>query len=344
MNHQTSLRVVSLLALAVVAFLGHHQTEAQSSGSTSGLGVFALLARVPAEHSQRMTAFVGKISGVLTERVAFADFTMLFGKRYSNQEESSRRESIFETRLTSIIAHNTAFNHRKHTWHMGINEFSDLSDDEIRQRMTGYQSVETQQPQGGHVRRKRQLKIIDRLTGGRTGSRSGSSGGASPKADNSTCLDWRDEGVVTKPKNQGGCGSCWSFVTTGMLESYYAIQNKKASKPMNIKLLSEQHLVDCTNKTTSEYGSSGCKGGHAFYSWGYIQKGKGINTETCYPYEGRDDKKCRPVEGCNHDTSVKLGDKDYRSNMAEADIVKMVQSQGPLFISLQTSSNFNQYK
>ena len=66
--------------------------------------------------------------------------------------------------------------------------------------------------------------------------------------NNITSIDWRAAGVVTNVKNQGNCGSCWAFSAVGAIEGQHAIKNKI------LVSLSEQNLVDCS---ISNFGCGG---------------------------------------------------------------------------------------
>ena len=80
-----------------------------------------------------------------------------------------------------------------------------------------------------------------------------------------TNWDWSSQGAVTPVKDQGQCGSCWSFSSTGALEGAY--YNKYGT----LKSFSEQHFVDCDNRKNSNNKGTdlGCNGGlmDSAFSW-----------------------------------------------------------------------------
>merc|ERR1711936_725505 len=83
--------------------------------------------------------------------------------------------------------------------------------------------------------------------------------------------------MVTPVKNQGQCGSCYSFSATGALEG--AWKKAKGSLPS----LSEQEIVDCSGR----YGNYGCQGGWYQSSWRYLRDAGGDESESAYPYTAR---------------------------------------------------------
>merc|ERR1711898_51780 len=89
-------------------------------------------------------------------------------------------------------------------------------------------------------------------------------------------VDWTTKGAVTPVKDQGQCGSCWAFSTTGGLEGAWQISSG------SLKSMSEQQFVDCAKSA-----GAGCQGGDmgSAFQWAESQK---VATESSYPYTARD--------------------------------------------------------
>merc|ERR1712025_1532707 len=89
-------------------------------------------------------------------------------------------------------------------------------------------------------------------------------------------VDWTNvdgKSYVTPVKNQGQCGSCWAFSTTGSIEARTAIKNGQTGGA--ITSLSEQQLV-------------GCSGGLMDNAFKYVEASGGLCSESEYAYTGRD--------------------------------------------------------
>merc|ERR1719337_773849 len=88
-------------------------------------------------------------------------------------------------------------------------------------------------------------------------------------------VDWTTKGAVTTVKDQGQCGSCWAFSTTGGLEGAWEIASG------NLVSMSEQQFVDC------DKSSMGCNGGNMNTAIAWAEK-QTVATETSYPYTAKD--------------------------------------------------------
>lgn len=138
---------------------------------------------------------------------------------------------------------------------------------------------------GQRIKRRSQRRLLQAGDGNSTASNATSDTSEDPNAIPSF-VDWVEEGKVTFVKDQGQCGSCWSFVAVAALESMYLQMVVPDAPPEHIDL-SEQQLLSCCTPASSGRGQcrtcSGCDGGIPYEALYYAAAGMEL-TERSYPY------------------------------------------------------------
>lgn len=203
-----------------------------------------------------------------------------------------------------FIARHNAEN--KWSFTLGHNQFSHLTFDEFKQYKTG-------------LKISRQT-IEERLKYTPSDLRASAT-------DALESVDWVTKGGVTPVKNQGMCGSCWAFSTTGAVEGAAFVSSGK------LVSFSEQQLVDCDDN-----GDMGCNGGLMDHAFSWIEHHRGLCTEEEYDYHAKQGvcRDCTPV--------VKVtGFQDVEPNNEEA--LKAAVAQQPVSVAIEADQKeFQFYK
>jgi len=233
-------------------------------------------------------------------KVAFTSWMKEHNRMYSSEEFVNRFE-IFKKNMDFV----RDWNSMNTTTIVGLNVFADISNEEYRNVYLGT-----------HIDGTALIANAEHFITS-----------TEPLA---VMVDWRTKGIVTPIKDQGQCGSCWSFSATGSIEGAYAL-----AKGM-LHSVSEQNLMDCS----TAYGNQGCNGGLMNSAFQYVIANKGIDTEQSYPYLTK--------QGTCHFTTANIGATitNYKNVAAgnEAALIAAINQQ-PVSVAIDASQNsFQLYK
>jgi C1A family cysteine protease len=183
-------------------------------------------------------------------------FATRYAKHYPTVAEREERRSTFESNHRLIQQHNAR---KDVTYTMAMNHFGDMTAAEMRSLV--------------YPRNDRARKYAKAHPAHATHKKSDA-------GSNPSYVNWVEKGAVNPPKDQGICGSCWTFGTIGSIEGAWAVKTGK------LLSLSEQQLVDCawTPWNDPDSANLGCDGGYAAAAMQWAVDNGGLATEMSYPY------------------------------------------------------------
>jgi cathepsin L len=189
----------------------------------------------------------------VADHAGFKAWMNQHSKVYQSAEETQFRLSVYASNAKFV----REFDSKARGFTVALNEFADLTGQEFKALYNGMNI--TKAP-----------KVVMSV----------------PNPTVPNAVDWRKQGAVTGVKNQGQCGSCWSFSATGSTEGAWFLSPKSKRKLVS---LSEQNLVDCS----VSQGNQGCNGGLMDQAFQYIISNNGIDTEVSYPYTATGPNNCQ---------------------------------------------------
>lgn len=222
----------------------------------------------------------------------FLNYIETFDKHYLSSEIIFRFYN-FVTNVERI--ENNEFN-----FEIGLNHFTDMNEDEFKSFIKGYEHEPLKHSVCNDFSKFNLTQF----------------GGNNIPSD----IDWREKGAVTPVKDQGKCGSCWSFSATGAMEGAWAIKTGQLSS------FSEQQLIDCS----VEYGNSGCQGGLMDNGFEYAID-NGMCLENDKPYLGRSDS-------CNHCNTLAHFSQCFDVTPMNELHLKQAVSRGPVSVAIEADT------
>jgi cathepsin L len=251
---------------------------------------------------------------------AWDKFKKMYNKVYHEVEQDMKKLEVWLENFAHIEDHNMLFAKGESTYALEMNEYGDMTVSEFLGVRNGFRMdlmEDRKKLAEEHI-------AINKVQGGTYMMPLNSEHSLPSK------VDWRDHGFVTPVKNQGQCGSCWSFSATGALEGQ--MKRKTGTLPN----LSEQNLVDCSRPE----GNMGCNGGLMDQAFQYIHDQDGIDSEQSYEYEMRDDQPCRYKESNKAGDDVGFID---IPQFSESHLKHALATQGPVSIAIDAGNRSFQF-
>ena len=225
----------------------------------------------------------------------FENFIEKYNKTYATWDQYLKAYDIFEENYVHV----KNMNYKLDSFQLKINEFGDMDPYDFHLNKKGLYNSSTRRTSSCDSFYSTNISLPD-------------------------SIDWRTS-AVTPVKNQGQCGSCWSFSATGAMEGAWAIETGE------LLTLSEQQLIDCSKK----YGDFGCNGGLMDNAFDYAID-NGMCSESGDPYEAKADTciDCQVVAKFTDCIDVSSG------NELE---LKEAVSRGPVSVAIEADTKVFQF-
>lgn len=250
----------------------------------------------------------------------FESYQKHFNKEYRTKSEALNRANIFANNIAKINSHNVRFMKGEETYSKGINQFTDLTEEEFLNQIQGLPKFDESLKQ----KYPTDQKFVDFLKS---------------KTSVPDSFNWLSVGGVTSVKDQGQCGSCTAFACTATIDTCFFRGSGSLFDD-----LSEQFLVDCANNHYfGQWGAFGCQGAwpQAYYDYLENVSSGRMQTEAAYPYTAKDGN-CRQTEAGWYTGSSQLAWKNIWE--ADEEVVKQwVAEVGPVVTTIFASGEFGSY-